>query len=66
MKDWIERYFKENWKEIKTNIDFSKYKPIHTSNSLHVYEEGYKIDGKIYRLLYSTGSSSEPLIEILV
>jgi hypothetical protein len=66
MKEWINEYFNENWKEIGTDIDFSKYKPISTSNSLHSYEERYEIDGKIYRLLYMIDSKVEPLIEVLL
>lgn len=62
---WIEKYFKETWKEVETDIDFSKYKPISTSNSLHIYEERYKIDNKTYRLLYAIGYDVEPLIEVL-
>ncbi len=44
MKEWIEKYFNESWKEIETDIDFSKYEPISTSNSFHIYEERYEID----------------------
>ena len=62
---WIEEYFKETWKEVETNIDFSKYEPISTSNSLHIYEERYEIDGDIYRLLYTIGYDGKPLIEVL-
>ena len=66
MKEWIEKDFSETWKEIETDIDFSKYKPISTSKSLHIYEERYKIDGKKYRLLYSIGYKGEPSIGILM
>ena len=62
----MEEYFKEDWKEIETDIDFSKYEPISTSNSLHIYEERYEIDGKTYRLLYAIGYNEEPLIEELL
>jgi len=63
---WIEEYFKESWKEIETDIDFSKYKPIKTSNSLHIYEERYIIDDKTYRLLYAIGCDGGPSIEVLL
>lgn len=66
MKEWIEKYFSETWKEIKTDIDFSKYEPISTSSSLHIYEERYEIDGEKYRLLYAIGYEGEPSIEILM
>ena len=66
MKEWIEKYFSEAWKEIETDIDFSKYKPISTSESLHIYEERYEIDGEKYRLLYPIGYNGEPSIGILM
>ena len=64
MKEWIEKYFKESWEDVQTNIDFSKYEPISTGGSLHIHEECYEIDGEKYRLLYAIGSN-EPLIQIL-
>ena len=64
MKEWIEKYFKESWEDIQTNIDFSKYEPISTGGSLHIHKECYEIDGEKYRLLYAIGSN-EPLIQIL-
>ena len=63
---WIEEYFKENWKEVKTDIDFTKFEPISTSSSLHIYEERFEIDDKKYRLLYVIGQDGEPSVEILV
>ena len=66
MEEWIEKYFNETWKEIETDIDFSKYEPISTSNSLHIYEERYEIDGKKYRLLYAIGYDADPSIEVLM
>ena len=30
MKGWIGKYFSDTWKEIETDIDFSKYEPIST------------------------------------
>jgi len=59
-QEWIKEYFNENWKKIETDIDFSKHQPISTSNSLHVLEKRYEIDGKIYRLLYAIGYDREP------
>lgn len=66
MEEWIKKYFNETWKKIDTDIDFSKYEPISTSNSLHIYEERYEIDGKKYRLLYAIGYDNEPSIEVLI
>lgn len=66
MKEWIEKYFSESWEKVETDIDFSNYKPVSTSSSLHVDEERYEIDGNTYRLLYEIGSDYGPLIEILV
>ena len=67
MKEWIEKYFNEQWKDINTNIDFSKYEPISTSNSLHIHEERYKIENNTYRLLYSIGhDGDDPNVEVLV
>lgn len=65
-KEWIEKYFSENWREIETDIDFSKHKPISTSNSLHIHEERYKIGDKIYRLLYAIDNDGEPSVEIIM
>jgi hypothetical protein len=58
-------HFSETWKEIDTDIDFSKYEPITKSSSLHVYEERYEINGEKYRLLYAIGSYDKSIIEIL-
>lgn len=66
MKEWIEKYFSEIWKEVETDIDFSKYEPISTSNSPHIYEEQYEINNRKYRLLYKIGSDGDPSIEILI
>ncbi len=65
-EEWIKEYFKETWKKTKTDIDFSKHEPVSTSNSLHIYEERYEIDGKLYRLLYLIGHEEEPSIEELL
>lgn len=66
IKEWIKKYFSETWEQIETDIDFSNYEPISTSNSLHICEERYEIDGKKYRLLYGIGYEGKPSIEILV
>jgi len=65
-EEWIKEYFKETWKEIETDIDFSIYEPISKRNSLHIYEERYEIEGKTYRLLYAIGYEGEPLVEVLL
>ena len=65
-REWIEKNFSETWKEIETDIDFTKYEPISTSNSLHIYEERYEINGNKYRLLYAIGCVGDPSIEILL
>jgi transcription termination factor Rho len=64
MKEWLDNYFKETWEEVNPGIDFSQYTPISTSGSLHVHEERYEIEGKIYRLLYPIGKG-DPIIEVL-
>ena len=66
MKEWIEKYFSEQWKEVDVDIDFSMYEPISTSNSLHIFEERYEIENNTYRLLYAIGYDSDPNIEILI
>jgi len=48
------------------DIDFSKYEPYHTSKSLHVYEEQYKVGNDEYRLTYVIGNNQKPLIEKLI
>ena len=66
MKEWIEKYFSEQWKEVDVDIDFSMYEPISTSNSLHIFEKRYEIENNTYRLLYAIGCDSDPNIEILI
>jgi len=58
-------YFKDQWVEIETDIDFTDETPFETHNSLHIYEERYVIENETYRLLYVIGDNSEPLIEKL-
>lgn len=64
-QEFINKYFSEVWEVVDTNIDFSKYTPFETNDSLHVYEEKYKINNEIYRLLYAIGEHCEPIIEKL-
>lgn len=66
MERLINKCDKEVWKEIETDIDFSKYEPISESYSLHIYEKIYKICGKKYRLFYAVGYEGKPLIEVLL
>ncbi len=66
MKEWIEKYFSEQWKEIGVDIDFNKCEPISTSSSLHIFEERYEIENNTYRLLYAIGYDGDPNVEILV
>ena len=64
---WIEKWTRETWEPIVTDIDFSQEIAVSTASSLHVYEERYLIAGKTYRLLYPIGDiEAEPLIEILL
>lgn len=65
MKDWMDEYFKEQWLEIETDIDFTDETPVETHNSLHIYEERYIIENETYRLLYAIGHNDDPLIEKL-
>jgi len=63
--DWILGL--ETWTEVpECEIDFKKLKPTDISNSLHIFEEKYKIDGDEYRLLYPISNpNASPRIEIL-
>lgn len=64
-ENWFDEFFKESWIEIETDIDFTNLVPISTNSSLHIYEERYIIDNKIYRLLYSIDNDN-PIVEILI
>lgn len=65
--EFVKNYTKKKWIEIETDIDFSKYEPISTDSSLHVFEEKYLINNKTYKLYYEIGGNSEPfLIEKLI
>jgi hypothetical protein len=51
------------WNITVTDIDFSKYEPISTSHSLHIFEEIYEIDGVLYRLIYEIGDSEPMMVQ---
>lgn len=53
MDAWINDYFREQWEEVKTDIDFTKLKPFKEADSLHIFEERYKVGKETYRLLYA-------------
>jgi len=65
MKEWALEYFSEVWEQIETDIDFSKYEPTDVSNSLHIVQYTYEIDGEKYHLSYPINSEkdTEPIIE---
>jgi hypothetical protein len=65
ISDFVKNY--EVWEECSPNIQILTFdkEPIDTSDSLHIYEEKYEIDGEIYRLLYTIGDDGPPTIEKL-
>lgn len=65
-RDWIENLFKDEWKDIETDIDFSKHKPISSTYGTHILEEVYNIDGERYRLLFQIGNYDNPIVQILI
>lgn len=65
-KEWIENLFKDEWKDIETDIDFSKHKPISSTYGTHILEEVYNIDGERYRLLFQMGNYDNPIVQILI
>lgn len=66
MDEWIKKYFKNEWLDFEGNLDLKNLTPYHTSSSLHILEERYKIEGETYRVLYAIGCENDtPLIEIL-
>ena len=66
MKKWILEYFKDEWVEINTEINFDQYEPIDISSSLHIIQYTYDINDNKYRLSYSIDDlDANPLIEIL-
>ena len=44
------------YKEIESDIDFSKHKSYETQSSLHIFEAKYEIDGQKYRTLQAIDS----------
>lgn len=58
--DFLEPWL--GWETVEeTDIDFNSMKPDSTSNSLHIYEEVYHVDGWKYRLLYEISDKDENL-----
>ena len=60
----------EYWKEVSTEKakeiieTVENLKPLYTSNSLHIYEERYEIEGDIFGLFYYSGE--EPFVQQLI
>jgi len=63
--DFMNKFFKETWEVVETDIDFSKHTTFETKGSLHVHEERYDINNETYRLLYSLDQDYPPIIEKL-
>ena len=65
ISDFVKNY--EIWEPCSTNIQILTFdkEPTETSNSLHIYEEKYVIDGETYRLLYVIGEDGPPTVEKL-
>lgn len=57
--------FKEIWEDCEYDIDFSKYTPITSSNSLHVNSYIYEINNDKYRATYAIGNDTDKLVEKL-
>ena len=53
------------WTPVDIEIDFKSLKPFQVNSSLHILEERYNVDGKIYRLLYAVGMDSVK-VELLI
>lgn len=72
MSEFIEKMNTEKWVEvdnpeaIRDKIYIEKLSPFESSNSLHISEDRYMIDGTTYRLLYAIGYSEEPDVERLI
>ena len=65
-KKWIRDNFNEVWEEFETDIDFKKYEPIEITDSLHIIQYLYDIDGEKYRVSYPISDhESKSLIEKL-
>lgn len=60
VSDFVKNY--EIWEPCSSNIQILTFdkEPTETSNSLHIYEEKYVIDGETYRLLYSISDPNSP------
>ena len=43
------------WTPVDIEIDFNLFTPFDVRSSLHLLEERYNIEGKVYRLLYAVG-----------
>lgn len=53
-EEWVKMFMSEQWITLENcEIDFSKYEPISSSNSLHVYQDKYYINGETYSLSYA-------------
>ena len=65
-RDWIENLFKDEWKDIETDIDFSKHNPISSTYGTHILEEVYNINSETYRLLFHIGNYDNPIVQILI
>jgi hypothetical protein len=73
MKEFIEKMgMDEKWVEVEDAVEIrrriyeDKLVPFDSSNSLHISEDRYLIDGVTYRLLYSIGYGAEPDVEQLI
>ncbi len=72
IEDWVKRY--GEWEQIE--YDSPEYQDIlnktqdmdalSTTNSMHIYEQQFLIDGKTYRVLSAIGSDANPSIEIKI
>jgi hypothetical protein len=67
---FLDKWF-EKWEDIEEQSmieivlnEAKKMEPIHSANSLHLYEEQYNIDGETYKLIYAIGDDSEPTVQI--
>jgi hypothetical protein len=76
LPDSMANFFKkmgmdENWVEVEDAVEIrrriyeDKLVPFDSSNSLHISEDRYIIDGATYRLLYAIGYEGEPDVERL-
>jgi len=66
MDSWVLNYVAEQWEDADPSINFDELEPFDTSNSLHIYEEKYKVEDDTYRLLYVIGNDGPPSIEKLI